>query len=121
MSSIHASTHQPQGILWETSLLDPEEGIRFRGYSIPELQVGVRAAVCLCQLVSGLLASPVTSSSFALQQNARQGLELPTAPALASSCRASWRRLARARRAAACVTGPMGAGPRPRRSTDADG
>lgn len=27
-----------QGVLWETSLLDPEEGIRFRGYSIPELQ-----------------------------------------------------------------------------------
>lgn len=26
-------------MLWETSLLDPEEGIRFRGYSIPELQV----------------------------------------------------------------------------------
>ncbi|CAL5218955.1 g707 [Coccomyxa viridis] len=26
------------GLLWETSLLDPEEGIRFRGYSIPELQ-----------------------------------------------------------------------------------
>mmetsp|Transcript_28783 Transcript_28783/g.73342 ORF Transcript_28783/g.73342 Transcript_28783/m.73342 type:complete len:470 (-) Transcript_28783:416-1825(-) len=26
------------GILWETSLLDPEEGIRFRGHSIPELQ-----------------------------------------------------------------------------------
>ncbi|GMH38747.1 hypothetical protein BSKO_06631 [Bryopsis sp. KO-2023] len=26
------------GILWETSLLDAEEGIRFRGHSIPELQ-----------------------------------------------------------------------------------
>ena len=26
-------------MLWETSLLDPEEGIRFRGLSIPELQV----------------------------------------------------------------------------------
>eukprot|EP00617_Octactis_speculum_P021578 CAMPEP_0185754146 /NCGR_PEP_ID=MMETSP1174-20130828/12791_1 /TAXON_ID=35687 /ORGANISM="Dictyocha speculum, Strain CCMP1381" /LENGTH=464 /DNA_ID=CAMNT_0028432233 /DNA_START=20 /DNA_END=1414 /DNA_ORIENTATION=+ len=25
-------------MLWETSLLDPEEGIRFRGYTIPELQ-----------------------------------------------------------------------------------
>ena len=28
-----------QGLLWETSLLDADEGIRFRGYSIPELQV----------------------------------------------------------------------------------
>lgn len=26
-------------MIWETSLLDPEEGIRFRGLSIPELQV----------------------------------------------------------------------------------
>lgn len=26
------------GMLWETSLLDPEQGIRFRGHSIPELQ-----------------------------------------------------------------------------------
>ncbi len=27
-----------KSILWETSLLDPEEGIRFRGFSIPELK-----------------------------------------------------------------------------------
>jgi len=27
------------GLITETSLLDPEEGIRFRGYNIPELQV----------------------------------------------------------------------------------
>ncbi|XP_074560221.1 citrate synthase, mitochondrial-like [Curcuma longa] len=26
------------GLLWETSLLDPDEGIRFRGLSIPECQ-----------------------------------------------------------------------------------
>lgn len=26
-------------MLWETSLLDPEEGIRMRGYNIPQLQV----------------------------------------------------------------------------------
>ena len=26
------------GLVTETSLLDPEEGIRFRGYSIPECQ-----------------------------------------------------------------------------------
>ncbi len=26
-----------KSMLWETSLLDPEEGIRFRGYSIPQL------------------------------------------------------------------------------------
>lgn len=28
-----------KGMVYETSLLDPEEGIRFRGYSIPECQV----------------------------------------------------------------------------------
>lgn len=33
------------GMLWETSLLDAEEGIRFRGYSIPELQAALPAAV----------------------------------------------------------------------------
>ena len=27
-----------KSMLWETSLLDAEEGIRFRGYSIPELK-----------------------------------------------------------------------------------
>ncbi|OLY84807.1 Citrate synthase, mitochondrial [Smittium mucronatum] len=27
-----------KGMLWDTSLLDPEEGIRFRGFSIPELK-----------------------------------------------------------------------------------
>ncbi len=38
----------PQGLLWETSLLDADEGIRFRGYSIPELQVHtIREAAAL--------------------------------------------------------------------------
>ncbi|XP_073278839.1 citrate synthase, mitochondrial-like isoform X1 [Primulina huaijiensis] len=32
------------GLLWETSLLDPEEGIRFRGMSIPECQNVLPAA-----------------------------------------------------------------------------
>lgn len=33
------------GMLWETSLLDPEEGIRFRGFSIPELQEKLPSAI----------------------------------------------------------------------------
>jgi citrate synthase len=33
------------GMLWETSLLDPEEGIRFRGLSIPECQEVLPTAV----------------------------------------------------------------------------
>ncbi|GIL70561.1 hypothetical protein Vretimale_3685 [Volvox reticuliferus] len=33
------------GMLWETSLLDPEEGIRFRGLSIPDLQAQLPSAV----------------------------------------------------------------------------
>lgn len=32
-------------MLWETSLLDPEEGIRFRGHNIPELQAKLPSAV----------------------------------------------------------------------------
>ena len=34
----------PQSMLWETSLLDPEEGIRFRGYSIPDIQAQLPGA-----------------------------------------------------------------------------
>jgi len=33
-----------QAMVWDTSLLDPEEGIRFRGFSIPELQEKLPAA-----------------------------------------------------------------------------
>ena len=32
-------------MVWETSLLDPEEGIRFRGHSIPELQEKLPVAI----------------------------------------------------------------------------
>ena len=36
-------------IFWETSLLDPEEGIRFRGFSIPECQArALRAGSTRC-------------------------------------------------------------------------
>jgi citrate synthase len=34
-----------QSMIWETSLLDAQEGIRFRGYSIPELQQKLTKAV----------------------------------------------------------------------------
>ena len=34
-----------KAILWETSLLDPIEGIRFRGYTIPELQEKLPTAI----------------------------------------------------------------------------
>ena len=38
--------HRPlQGLLWETSLLDADEGIHFRGYSIPEIQKKLPAAI----------------------------------------------------------------------------
>lgn len=48
----------PQGMLWETSLLDAEEGIRFRGYSIPELQVRTRPGhgmICTGQQAAKML------------------------------------------------------------------
>ena len=32
-------------MIWETSLLDSNEGIRFRGYSIPECQKLLPAAI----------------------------------------------------------------------------
>ncbi|GAB4823211.1 hypothetical protein N2152v2_010257 [Parachlorella kessleri] len=46
-------------MVWDTSLLDPEEGIRFRGFSIPELQEKLPAAKenspFRCPLPEGLL------------------------------------------------------------------
>lgn len=46
-------------MVWETSLLDPEEGIRFRGFSIPELQeklpVAKENSPFRCPLPEGLL------------------------------------------------------------------
>ncbi len=40
MAPVRCARMPRQGLLWETSLLDAEEGIRFRGLSIPDLQVG---------------------------------------------------------------------------------
>lgn len=38
ISQIYGGMHGITGLITETSKLDPEEGIRFRGYSIPELR-----------------------------------------------------------------------------------
>lgn len=38
LSQIYSGMRGMTGLVSETSLLDPQEGIRFRGYSIPELQ-----------------------------------------------------------------------------------
>ena len=37
-SQAYTGMRSVKSMIWETSLLDAEEGIRFRGYSIPELQ-----------------------------------------------------------------------------------
>ena len=38
LAQIYSGMRGMTGLVTETSLLDPKEGIRFRGYSIPELQ-----------------------------------------------------------------------------------
>jgi len=38
MDMMYGGMRGIKGMVWETSVLDPEEGIRFRGYSIPECQ-----------------------------------------------------------------------------------
>jgi citrate synthase len=38
LSQICSGMRGMTGLVTETSLLDPQEGIRFRGYSIPEIQ-----------------------------------------------------------------------------------
>lgn len=44
ISQVYQGMRGITGIVSETSLLDPNEGIRFRGYSIPELQAKLPAA-----------------------------------------------------------------------------
>ena len=53
----HATLSFAQGLLWDTSLLDPEEGIRFRGYSIPELQV-CKPGLAGRNMIEALLCRP---------------------------------------------------------------
>ena len=38
LSQIYGGTRNVKTMIWETSELDPMEGIKFRGYSIPELK-----------------------------------------------------------------------------------
>src|SRR6185369_7009661 len=38
LSQIYSGMRGMTGLVTETSLLDPQEGIRFRGYSIPQLR-----------------------------------------------------------------------------------
>ncbi len=70
-------------MLWETSLLDPEEGIRFRGYSIPECQARLPAAKpggqplpegLLWLLLTGDLPTPAQTASLSAELGRRAGL-----------------------------------------------
>lgn len=45
LSQVYQGMRGITGLVTETSLLDPNEGIRFRGYSIPELQAKLPKAV----------------------------------------------------------------------------
>jgi hypothetical protein len=82
-----------QGMLWETSLLDAEEGIRFRGHSIPELQAILPGARPGGEpLPEGLLWLLMTGEVRAAGQHGlwQQPLQQPqqqhTAPPLVQRC-----------------------------------
>jgi citrate synthase len=45
LAQIYLGTRGITGLVSETSLLDAQEGIRFRGYSIPELQKSLPTAI----------------------------------------------------------------------------
>lgn len=49
VSMIYGGMRGIIGLIWEPSHLDPEEGIRFRGYSIPEIQCLLPKAQNSCQ------------------------------------------------------------------------
>jgi len=70
------------GLLWETSLLDPDEGIRLRGYSLPELQEHLPKAAeqplpegLLWLLLTGKL--PTKSQTQAVIEELRERSKLP--------------------------------------------
>ncbi|HEY4937312.1 MAG TPA: citrate (Si)-synthase, eukaryotic [Puia sp.] len=55
LSQIYSGMRGMTGLVSETSLLDPQEGIRFRGYSIPEIQQKLpKAPGCSEPLPEGL-------------------------------------------------------------------
>jgi citrate synthase len=55
LSQIYSGMRGMTGLVTETSLLDPQEGIRFRGYSIPEIQQKLpKAPGCSEPLPEGL-------------------------------------------------------------------
>jgi citrate synthase len=55
LSQIYSGMRGMTGLVTETSLLDPQEGIRFRGYSIPEIQLKLpKAQGCTEPLPEGL-------------------------------------------------------------------
>ena len=53
LSQIYQGMRGMTGLVSETSLLDSQEGIRFRGYSIPELQKKLPLLSRLLKLMSG--------------------------------------------------------------------
>ncbi|KDO21715.1 citrate (Si)-synthase [Saprolegnia parasitica CBS 223.65] len=70
-------------MLWETSLLDAEEGIRFRGYTIPELQKKLPTAVeggeplpegLIWLLLTGEIPSKAQADSLTAEFHARSKL-----------------------------------------------
>ncbi|GFZ00639.1 citrate synthase family protein [Actinidia rufa] len=74
------------GLLWETSLLDPEEGIRFRGLSIPDCQKLLPAAKpdgeplpegLLWLLLTGKIL-PVHSCSYTVMLSPPYLVQVPT-------------------------------------------
>src|SRR5664279_1334934 len=55
LAQIYSGMRGMTGLVTETSLLDPKEGIRFRGYSIPEIQEKLpKAPDCSEPLPEGL-------------------------------------------------------------------
>ena len=51
LSQIYQGMRGMTGLVSETSLLDSQEGIRFRGYTIPELQQKLRMTCPRCNIV----------------------------------------------------------------------
>src|SRR5215213_10145858 len=51
LAQIYQGMRGMTGLVSETSLLDAQEGIRFRGYSIPELKIKLPNAEAMCLIM----------------------------------------------------------------------
>lgn len=71
VNQLYAGMRGILGFVCDTSDLDPEKGIRFRGYSIPEIQEKLPKAKCGCEPLPEGIFWLLLTGDIPLQENVR--------------------------------------------------